>query len=147
MTYLVALNGILKSENNTPIPEGRFLFEALRAQGRTVILLDEPRKDGEYWLRQQGILGIDDILDNSLQLNDGESLRVRQVNVARSLGRVHAVVDSNPEVIAKVFSMGVTGILFAKPESMLPSYRPDGKKSWKDIEAAIEKQRGLKEEE
>ena len=142
MTILVALDGILRSDANTPIREGRILFDALVADGRVVIMADEPQDKAEYWLKQYGIKGYAGILSPSLLLTDDDPLRARQISVAQSLGRVDMVIDVDPATIVHCYDIDVPAMLFAHPKTTTPGFRPDvARESWADIETRLARTR------
>jgi hypothetical protein len=142
MTILVALDGILRSDANTPIREGRILYDALVADGRVVLMVDEPSEKAEYWLKQYGIKGYAGLLSPSLLLTDDDPIRPRQIAVAQSLGRVDMVIDVDPETIVHCYDMDIPSMLFAHPKTTIPGFRPDiARETWTEIETRLARTR------
>lgn len=140
MSFIVALDGVLRSDNDKPITEGKYLFEALRHFGRTVIAMNETREKGLHWCTQNGIKNVDDVLDTSVDIPD-ERLPIRQIQVARAIGRVDLVITSDPDTVLWCLENGVPAMLFVKSTTMHPNFRPDGgaRRTWDEITTAIEK--------
>ena len=107
MTILVALDGVMRSDANTPIREGRILYDALVADGRVVLMCDQDKEKAEYWLAQYGIKGYAGLLTPSVTLTDDDPIRERQISVARSLGRVDMVIDSDPAVVEHCLDLDI----------------------------------------
>jgi hypothetical protein len=142
MTVLIALNGVLRSDANTPIREGRMLYDALVSDYRVVIMADETTEKTEHWLVQYGVKGYAGLLTPSVMLTDEDPLRPRQIATARSLGRVDLVVDANPVVVEHCLDIEVPALLFAHPKTSKPEWRPDGaRRTWDEITTLLEKQR------
>lgn len=142
MTILFALNGVLRSDANTPIREGRILYDALVKDGRVVFMCDEEKEKVEYWLTQYGIKGYAGLLTPSVTLTDEDPIRARQISVARSLGRVDMVIDADPDTVKHCLEVEVPAMLFTHPKTSLPEWRPDSeRRTWGEITAMLEKQR------
>lgn len=141
MTILVALDGVIRSEANTPIREGRILYDALVKDGRVVLLCNDEKELAEHWLTQYGVRGYAGILTPSVTLTDNDPIRPRQIAVARSMGRVDMVVDADPAVISHCIDIEVPSLLFMHPKTTRPAWRPEERRTWGDIEAALERQK------
>lgn len=142
MTVLIALNGVLRSDANTPIREGRMLYDALVDAYRVVIMADETQDKAEYWLKQYGVKGYAGLLTPSVLLTDEDPLRPRQIATARSLGRVDVVVDADPEVVKHCLEIEIPALLFTHPKTSRPEWRPDStRRTWGEITTLLEKQR------
>lgn len=141
----MTLDGVLR-HHDTPIREGRMLFDSLLNSGeRVVILSDDNEERTEDWLVQYSYKGWSGILTPQVKLTDDDPLRERQIAVARALGRLDMVIDSDPKIIEHCLEIEVPGMLFAHPRSMRPSFRPDGaRRTWAEIETQLT-QRKLKE--
>lgn len=142
MTVLIALNGVLRSDANTPIREGRMLYDALVSDYRVVIMADETTELTEHWLVQYGVKGYAGLLTPSVLLTDEDPLRPRQIATARALGRVDMVVDADPVVVTHCLEIEIPALLFTHPKTSRPEWRPDdGRRTWDEITAMLEKQR------
>lgn len=142
MTILIALDGVLRSDANTPIREGRMLYDALSADLRVVIMANEEKERAEHWLVQYGVKGYAGLLTPSVLLTDEDPIRPRQIAVARSLGRVDLVVDADPDTVKHCLDIEVPALLFAHPKTSRPEWRPDGqRRTWGEITATLERQR------
>jgi hypothetical protein len=141
MTVLIALNGVLRSDANTPIREGRMLYDALIDAYRVVIMADEPQERAEHWLKQYGVKGYAGLLTPNVMLTDEDPLRPRQIATARALGRVDLVIDADPQVVAHCLEIEIPSLLFLHPKTSRPEWRPDNRRSWDEITALLEKQR------
>jgi len=142
MTILVPVNGVLRSDANTPIREGRMLYDALVNEFRVVLMCDEPQDKAEHWLVQYGVKGYAGLLTPSVLLTDEDPLRPRQIATARSLGRVDLVVDADPEVVKHCLEIEIPALLFTHPKTSRPEWRPDSScRTWGEITTLLEKQR------
>lgn len=138
MTILIALEGVLR-DGPRLIPEGRLIFSAFDAlDKRIVFLTDETAEKAEHWLAQSGIRGHSGVLTPSIMVDDHESLRQRQIAVARSMGHVELVIDGDPETVKHCLDIEVPAILFAHAKAAAPDWRPDGpKRTWAEIQEQI----------
>jgi hypothetical protein len=142
VNILVALEGVLSSDNtDNPNRTGALLYYALRANNRVAIFTSWSKKDAEHWLMVNGFIGYDELIDNTYELI-GEELGQRQVNLARSKNPVELVVSADPGLCAWTFGQGLPSLLFANPDTMNLSNRPDSPtkvRAWDSIEAVITK--------
>lgn len=141
MSILVSLDGVLRSDTQTPIPEGVKLVEALRPMGRLVLLAPGPRAEADHWLRVHGVRAPEDVLDASVALHEGQPVPHRQLAVARARGAVELVVAADPELVIHAIERGITALLFSHPVLTSPKHRPDrARRSWLEIVETLEKQ-------
>lgn len=142
MNVLLSLDGVLSSETGEPIRAGIALYYALNAGHRVALMTSRKREDAEHWLFSHGIIGYDDLIDNSLDL-PGDDLKQRQFKLNRSKSPVEFYVDSDPVMCAWVFEKNnVTSLLFVSPGYVKVEDRPDAPskvRKWSDIEASIER--------
>ena len=140
MNILVALDGVLSSESGEPIRAGVVLYYALNANHRVALMTSRKKDDAEHWLHSHGIIGYDDLIDDSMKL-EGEELKRRQFVMSRSRAPIEMYVDSDPEMCAWVFEkQGIPIILFNDPSFLPIEWRPDAPKkvrAWNEIEASI----------
>lgn len=142
MNILVALDGVLSSENKEPIRTGVLLYYALNNGNRVGILTTQKKDAADHWLRSHGIIGYDDLMGDEVYL-EGEDLKKRQFLLQRSKAPVELYVDSDPSMCAWVFEeQKVPFILLGVPSYLPVESRPDAPKKvrkWTDIENAIDK--------
>lgn len=115
MTILVALEGVLKTEQGDPIPEGLKLYRSLLPNYRIVIVSDSDMLVTEYWLKTNFVTGYADILDKS-HAYPGMSLRERQITHERLQGKVEFLIEADADVCAMALKMGVPSLYFATPK-------------------------------
>ena len=93
MEILVELDGVLRNQEDAPIPTGVILYQTLTAYNRMTIASSMSREDTERWLNINKIVDFDLMIDNSAHL-EGENLTQRQINVAPSFGQF-TIYDGN----------------------------------------------------
>jgi hypothetical protein len=140
LNILLSLNGVLRAESGEPNRAGVILYYALNAGHRVAIITKDDKADAEHWLQSHGIIGYDDLLDNSVELA-GEDLRQRQFRVSRHKAPIEMYVDSDPEMCAWVFEhQNVPTLLVSHPSHLPVEFRPDAPRkirAWNEIENAI----------
>lgn len=140
MNILLSLNGVLKAESGEPNRAGVLIYYALNAAHRVALITKDDKANAQHWLQSHGIIGYDDLLDNSVELA-GEDLKKRQFLLSRSKAPLELYVDSDPEMCAWVFEhQNVPTILVSHPSYLPVEQRPDAPRKvrkWNDIEEAI----------
>ena len=141
MTFLMFVDGVLRSHTGSPIYQGLGLYRLLAENNRVLLLCEDKDKD-DVWLKQHKINKVDDLvgLDIPFMTDNPE---FRQVEYCRGMGPVEAVITSNPVLIKQLLEVGVTSIAFLHPSYIKEEFRPDsrtGVRSWADIENEIIKQ-------
>lgn len=141
MTFLMFVDGVLRSHTGSPIYQGLGLYRLLAENNRVLLLCEDKDKD-DVWLKQHKINKVDDLvgLDIPFMTDNPE---FRQVEYCRGMGPVEAVITSNPVLIKQLLEVGVTSIAFLHPSYIKEEFRPDsriGVRSWADIENEIVKQ-------
>ena len=136
-TAIIALEGVLKNEIGDPIAEGIKLYRILAEQYRVVIASDLSREETEHWLRSNLIVGYGDVYDNRYFF-EGQPLRIRQIEIAQSKGRVDLFIDPDADYCAVALAKNITTILFASPKFVRTTRKV---KPWKDLKTEIERQR------
>lgn len=138
MTFLMFIDGVLRSHTNTPIYQGLGLYRLL-AENNRVILLSANKTVDDVWLKQHKINKIDDLIGRDIPfMTDNPELR--QVEYCRGNGAVEMVFTSNPVLIKQLLEIGITVNAFLQPSYIKEEFRPDsreGRKSWAAIEAEI----------
>lgn len=141
MTFLMFLDGVLRSHTGTPIYQGLGLYRLLAENNRVLLLCEDKEKD-DVWLRQHKINKIDDLIGRDIpSMTDFPEFR--QVEYCRGMGPIEAVITSNPKLINELLKVGVTSIAFLHPSYIKEEFRPDsrsGIKTWASIEDEIVKQ-------
>jgi hypothetical protein len=117
------------------------VYYALNAAHRVAFITKDSSADAKHWLNSHGIIGFDDLLDNSVDLA-GEDLKKRQFKLSRQKAPVELYVDSDPAMCAWVFEQGIPTLLVSHPSFLPIEHRPDAPKkvrAWNEIEEAINK--------
>lgn len=142
MNILLSLNGVLRAESGEPNRAGVLVYYALNAAHRVALITSDTHADASHWLHSHGIIGYDDLLDNSVDLT-GENLKKRQFLLSRSKAPLEMYVDSDPTMCAWVFEhQNVPTLLVSHPSYLPVEHRPDAPRKvrkWNDIEEAITK--------
>jgi hypothetical protein len=142
MHILVELDGVLRDQNDQPIPAGVILVSTLIVHNQITFMSSMNRERTEQWLDIHKIVNYDDIVDSSTALA-GEGLQERQINYARSRGSVDTFITGNPKLWVYSFDLGIPSVMFGMPSYIRPEFRPDAPKkvrAWGEIEEAIERQ-------
>jgi hypothetical protein len=140
MNIILSLNGVLQAESGEPNRAGVILYYALNTAHRVALITKDDKANAEHWLQSHGIIGYDDLLDNSVELT-GEDLKKRQFLLSRGKAPVEMYVDSDPEMCAWVFEhQNVPTLLVSHPSYLPVEHRPDAPRkvrSWNQIEEAV----------
>ena len=136
-TAIIALEGVLRTEIGSPIPEGIKLYRILAEHYRVIIASDTTPELTEHWLRANLIVGYGDIYDNRYFF-EGQDLRARQLAIAKAQGRVDLFIDSDADRVAMALANGVTSILFASPKFIRTTRDA---KTWDEVSSEVERQR------
>jgi hypothetical protein len=142
MHILVELNGVLRNQDDAPIPVGQIMVGTLSAFHKITILSFMDERGTKHWLDSNKIVDMDDIIDSSVGLTD-EHLTERQIKLARSRGAVDLFITGDPSMWAFAFEMGIPSVMMGQPSYLRPEFRPDAPKrlrAWNDIEEAIRKE-------
>ena len=137
MAAIVALEGVLKNEIGDPIPDGIKFFRVLAEQYRIIISSDMTPDQTEHWLRSNLILGYGEIYDSSL-FYEGQDLRLRHLDIAKSKGRVDLFIDPDADYCAAALASGIPTILFASPIFVRTTRKI---KQWDDLISEVDRQR------
>lgn len=141
MAILMFIDGVLRSQTGSPIPTGVSLYRTLREKTQVFLLCSHKERD-DRWLREQKINLVDDLVGPDIPMS-GDWIEWRQVEYCRGRGQIEYVVTSDPELVAKLLTAGVTSLMFLQPIYISEKFRPDsreGRKSWKDITDEIARQ-------
>lgn len=127
MTFLVAVDGVLRDDRGNPLPDMKVLVVSLIANARVVFVAPED-SDVEIFLRRERITGY-----ASVEYGDFLSI----LSEERSQGYVQAIMTPDTHVIRQAFKQGVTGMLVTASAFVNPMWRPE-RRSWGEIEEHYE---------
>jgi hypothetical protein len=86
------------------------------------------------------ISGYADIIDNTSGY-EGQDLRIRQLDIMKTLSTVELFVDSDVDRCALAFKSGITSLLFASPKFVRTKRQV---KPWEELKTELEKQKEFK---
>ena len=141
MTFLMFIDGVLRTHTNTPIYQGLGLYRLL-AENNRVLLISSNKEVDDVWLRQHKINKIDDLIGRDIP-SMTDNAEFRQVEYCRGQGPVEMVITSNPVLAKNLLEVGITTMVFLQPSYVKEEFRPDsrvGRKSWEDISTEIANQ-------
>jgi hypothetical protein len=149
MQIVVDVAGVLKGTSDEPIPTGILMVGTLSVYNQLTFISADTEASTKQWLNLNKIVDFDRIIDSSVHL-EGEILAERQIKVARSRGPVDLFITNDPHLWAYAFDLGIPSVMFGVPSYTRPEFRPDAPKqrrSWNEIEDAINKQNTLRTED
>ncbi len=141
MTFLMFIDGVLRTHTHTPIYQGLGLYRLL-AENNRVLLISSNKEVDDVWLRQHKINKIDDLIGRDIP-SMTDNAEFRQVEYCRGQGPVEMVITSNPVLAKNLLEVGITTMVFLQPSYVKEEFRPDsrvGRKSWEDISTEIANQ-------
>jgi len=141
VTFLMFIDGVLRTHTNTPIYQGLGLYRLL-AENNRVLLISSNKEVDDVWLRQHKINKIDDLIGRDIP-SMTDNAEFRQVEYCRGQGPVEMVITSNPVLAKNLLEVGITTMVFLQPSYVKEEFRPDsrvGRKSWEDISTEIANQ-------
>jgi hypothetical protein len=137
MSAIIALEGVLKTETGDPIPEGIKLFRILSEFYRVIISSDMDTAKTEHWLRSHMVVGYGELYDSSLFF-EGQDLRLRHLDVAKSKGKLELFIDSDADYCAAALAVGIPTIMFASPRFVRTVRNV---KPWEDLQLEVARQK------
>lgn len=140
MAVLMYVDGVI-SKNGIAIKDGLGLFRTIKEK-LAVILLCEDKTKTEYWLKQNGVMTLDNILDYTAT-TPTEDMDYRLAEWCRSQGTIDYVVTANTDLATKLLESGFRVLLFLDPVYIDYRHRPDstnGRKSWIELNAELDRQ-------
>jgi hypothetical protein len=146
MQILVDVNGVLRGPNDEPISTGILMVGTLSVYNTLIFMSDLSTAEIQQWLDVNKIVEYDKLIDKSAHL-EGEELAHRQIQLARSRGRVDLFITNNPKLWAFALDQGIPSAMFGVPSYTRAEFRPDAPKrmrSWDEIETAVKKQNELR---
>lgn len=136
-TALISLEGVLCTEVGDPIPDGIKLYRVLAQNYRMTIGSDQSPELTEHWLKSNLIVGYAQIYDDRCAF-EGKDLRMRQLDIARSQGRVELFIDPDVDRCAYALANNVPTLLFSAPKFVRTTRQV---RPWKELSAEVERQR------
>lgn len=150
MAILIFIDGVMRRENNAPVPDAVRLYRCLSDRER-VVLLGDDKAEIDRWMRQNNLsTKMDDIIDYNPTGATEYERKLRQVEHARSKGPVEYILTDDIELAKDLLEQGLTCYLFLHPKYFSHKFRPDrptGVKAWGDIVGELDKQQRLYEED
>jgi hypothetical protein len=146
VNIIVEIDGVLRTEDETPIATGVLMCGTLTVYNRMTFLSSTSTAETERWMNQNKVVDYDLVLDNSVGLAD-EDLVQRQLNVVRSRGSIDLFITANPDHWVYAFNHGIPAVMFGVPAYQRVEFRPDAPKrvrSWDNIVEAVAKQNELR---
>jgi len=140
VAVLMYVDGVI-SKNGIAIKDGLGLFRTIKEK-LAVILLCEDKTKTEYWLKQNGVMTLDNILDYTAT-TPTEDMDYRLAEWCRSQGTIDYVVTANTDLATKLLESGFRVLLFLDPVYIDYRHRPDstnGRKSWIELNAELDRQ-------
>ena len=134
------VDGVI-SKNHVAIKDGLGLFRTIKEK-LAVVLLCEDKEKTEHWLKQNGVLTLDNIVDYKIPSPE-DDMEYRQAEWCRSQGTIDYVVTANTDLATKLLENGFRVLLFLDPVYTDHRHRPDsleGRRSWADINAELDRQ-------
>jgi hypothetical protein len=139
VAVLIYIDGVLSNDKGVAITQGLGLTRTLQ-QTLAVILLAKDKEKADHWLKQNSMGKIDNLVG---VVPGGDNDPFRQAEWCRSQGPIDYVITADPALSAKLLEHGFRVLLFLDPIYIDHKFRPDsleGRKSWKDITAELNKQ-------
>jgi len=140
VAVLMYVDGVI-SKNGIAIKDGLGLFRTIKEK-LAVILLCEDKSKTEYWLKQNGVMTLDNIIDYTAT-TPTEDMDYRLAEWCRSQGTIDYVVTANTDLATKLLESGFRVLLFLDPVYIDHRHRPDstnGRKSWIELNAELDRQ-------
>ena len=137
MSAIIALEGVLKTETGDPIPEGIKLFRILSEFYRIIISSDMDVKHSEHWLKSHMVIGYGELYDSSLFF-EGQDLRLRHLDIAKSKGKLELFIDADADYCAAALAVGIPTIMFASPRFVRTTRNV---KPWEDLQLEVVRQK------
>lgn len=146
MQIVVEITGVMKTEDETPIPTGVLMVGTLTVYNRMTFLSSTSSAETERWMNQNKVVDFDLVLDSSVGL-EGEDLVERQLSVIRAKGPIDLFITANPDHWVYAFNHGIPCVMFGVPAYQRVEFRPDAPKrvrTWDQIVEAINKQNEIR---
>jgi hypothetical protein len=147
MNIVMSLDGVLRSDTGELVTDGLVMYRAFKILGRVTLITSLAENMARVWLMMHNLSDYDLLLDSSSSLDPAETLKQRQLAIARSRGTANIYVDADPGMAAEAIRLGITSVLISTPYYSRPEFRPDapkGVRRWADIVEERTRQQALK---
>jgi hypothetical protein len=135
------LDGVLRSENKTPIYEGVSLYKALNVNG-LVTLACEDQEEAKRWCKEHKLTEIDGFISNKT-VGEYEDKDFRKIQHQQASGPLHLIVTADMDLAVKCLENGIKTLLWLHPVYLSAKFRPDGRegrKSWDAVVSELDRQ-------
>lgn len=122
MTYIIALDGVLRDERKIPVYGMKLLLMSLNEVSRVVLAVSDVEEAERFLIRER--------MNDDYVLMRGTTVEVFHQEISR--GEVYGVFSADSAEVREVVSAGVTGMLVASSSFMDPRWRPDAR-TWGQI--------------
>lgn len=148
-TFVMTLDGVLRTGTDAVNTQGRALYEALASTGRLAILGGPNFERDEWFLASNNLTKhayhIDEPVDSAPTV---AGRRLGQITSLRSQGcYIQFVVEPDPEVAAALFARGIPVLFYLHPQYSTPSFRPDYEsvaKPWENLVKQVDYQMAMR---
>jgi hypothetical protein len=135
------LDGVLRSENKTPIFEGVSLYKALNVNGLVTIACDD-QEEANRWCKEHKLVDIDGFISNKTvgEYEDKDFLKIQHQQAS---GPLHLIVTADMDLAVKCLENGIKTLLWLHPVYLSAKFRPDGRdgrKSWDAVVSELDRQ-------
>lgn len=144
MAIVLYMDGVLRNQKRVAIPSGLKLFRVLQ-QVQSVVIIGEDKALTDQWLRENKLGKIDNIVDKNVPAPAAD-WEFRAADYIRSQGPVDYVITADLDLSTRLLNAGFRVLMFLEPTYLDHKFRPDsreGKKSWADIKAELDRQDDL----
>lgn len=144
MALLMYIDGVLRTKKKVPIRESVALYRTLKTTQKIFIICTD-KTEAERWLKENNLGKFDDLIGTDVPDFHNNPL-VSQAEYVRSQGPVDLVIVADTETAKELLERGFRTLLLLDPYYLDPASRPDskdGRKSWIDIQAELDKQQEL----
>jgi len=99
------LDGVLRSENKTPIYEGVSLYKALNVNGLVTLACDD-QEEAQRWCKEHKLTDVDGFISNKSvgEYPDKDFLKVQHQQAS---GPLHMIVTANMDLAIKCLENGI----------------------------------------
>jgi hypothetical protein len=135
------LDGVLRSENKTPIYEGVSLYKALNVNG-LVTLACEDQEEAKRWCKEHKLTDIDGFISDKT-VGEYEDKNFRKIQHQQASGPLHLIVTADMDLAVKCLENGIKTLLWLHPVYLSAKFRPDGRegrKSWDAVVGELDRQ-------
>jgi len=135
------LDGVLRSENKTPIFEGVSLYKALNVNGLVTLACDD-QEEANRWCKEHKLVDIDGFISNKT-VGEYEDKDFRKIQHQQASGPLHLIVTADMDLAVKCLENGIKTLLWLHPVYLSAKFRPDGRegrKSWDAVVGELDRQ-------